>query len=274
MAIAGEKTLPLIISSFKRKDLPLFLEGPVHYLRLCPTGSTAEEFHRNMLSSPLYDQKLQMIKVNAPIANAGQDIGRITVFTRGWLENESIWLHMEYKYLLELLRNGLAKEFFNIAKTALVPFFDPNVYGRSIFENSSFIASSAHPNEALHGQGFVARLSGATAEFISIWIAMTSGLKPFSLRGGELCLSLQPCLSADFFTGENTFTFCFLGCCETVYHNESRADTFGPRGVKTRSYHLTYGDGRVEAISGPFIQGKSALAVREGKVTRIDVSLS
>jgi hypothetical protein len=271
LAIAGEKNQPLIINSFKRIDLPLFLEGPVHYLRLCP--EKAEEFHRNMLASPLYDQKLRMIKVNEPIRPAGQDIGRITVFTRGWLENESIWLHMEYKYLLELLRNSLAREFFSITKTALVPFFDPNVYGRSIFENSSFIASSAHPNEALHGQGFVSRLSGATAEFISIWIAMTSGLKPFFTQDGELCMSLRPCLSAGFFTDAGTFTFNFLGNCEVVYHNESHADTFGQQGIKAQSYHLTYTDDSVETISDSFIHGKSALAVREGKVKRIDVSL-
>jgi hypothetical protein len=273
MAIAGEKTKPIIVESFKRKDLPLFLEGPVHYLRLCPEKSAAEKFHKNMLSSPLYDQKLNMIKVNAPIASASQDIGRITVFTRGWLENESIWLHMEYKYLLELLRNGLAQEFFSIAKTALVPFFNPNAYGRSIFENSSFIASSAHPDEALHGQGFVARLSGATAEFISMWLAMTSGFKPFSLHDGELRLGLSPCLSADFFTADSTFTFNFLGGCEVVYHNESRRDTFGTQGVKVKEYRITYADGGNETISGAYVQGKSAIAVREGKVCRIDVSL-
>jgi len=273
MAIAGEKTMSIIVKSFKRKDLPLFLEGPVHYLRLCPEKSVARKFHKDMLLSPLYDQKLRMIKVNAPIASAGQDIGRITVFTRGWLENESIWLHMEYKYLLELLRNGLAEEFFSIAKTALIPFVDPNAYGRSIFENSSFLASSAHPDEALHGQGFTARLSGATAEFISMWIAMTSSLKPFSLNNGELRLSLNPCLPADFFTAANTFTFYFLGCCEVVYHNEPRSDTFGAQGVKAREYRITYADGGAETITGDFIQGKSALAVREGKARRIDVRL-
>ena len=273
MAIAGEKNQPLIIRSFKRKDLPLFLEGPVHYLRLCPERQVAETFHRNMLISPLYDQKLNMIKINAPIASAGQDIGRITIFTPGWLENESVWLHMEYKYMFELLRNGLGKEFFSLGKTALVPFFNPAVYGRSTFENSSFIASSAHPEEALHGQGFVARLSGATAEFISMWIAMTSGLTPFSLRDGKLCLGLQPCLPADFFTAANTFTFNFLGSCEVVYHNESRKDTFGPQGVKAQSYRITYADGANEEVAGSLISGKGALAVREGKVKRIDVIL-
>jgi hypothetical protein len=273
MAIAGEKNKSIIVRAFKRKDLPLFLEGPVHYLRLCPEKAISQEFHKNMLLSPLYDQKLCMIKVNAPIAPAGQDIGRITVFSRGWLENESIWLHMEYKYLLELLRNSLAEEFFSIAKTTLIPFIDPNIYGRSIFENSSFLASSAHPDETIHGQGFTARLSGATAEFISMWIAMTSGLKPFSLHDGELRLSLHPCLPAGFFNTDDTFTFNFLGSCEVVYHNESRADTFGKHGVKTQKYLITYSDGSVETITGDCIKGKGALAVREGKVRRIDVSL-
>jgi hypothetical protein len=273
MAITGEKTKPIIVDSFKRIDLPLFLEGPVHYLRLCPKKSVAAEFHKNMLLSPLYDKKLNMIKINAPVASAGQDIGRITVFTRGWLENESIWLHMEYKYLLELLRNGLVQEFFNIARTALVPFFNPNTYGRSIFENSSFIASSAHPDESLHGQGFVARLSGATAEFISMWLAMTSGLEPFSMHNGELRFGLNPALSTDFFTADNTFTFNFMGSCEVVYHNESRGDTFGAQGVKVKGYCIIYADGRSETINGAYIHGKNAISIREGKIRRIDVNL-
>ena len=32
-----------------------------------------------------------------------------------------------------------------------------------------FIASSKNPNESIHGKGFVARLSGSTIEFISMW---------------------------------------------------------------------------------------------------------
>ncbi|MCL2600888.1 MAG: hypothetical protein FWD88_06880, partial [Treponema sp.] len=273
LAMAGEKTVPIVISSFRRKDLPLFLEGPVHYLRLCPEKNVAENFHRNMLASPLYDKKLDMIKVNAPIASAGQDIGRITVFTPGWLENESVWLHMEYKYLLELLRNDLAGEFFALAKTALVPFFDAGVYGRSIFENTSFIASSAHPDSSLHGQGFVARLSGATAEFISIWIAITSGLKPFTVADGELCLALQPRLPADFFADGKTFGFNFLGSTKVVYRNELRRDTFGPQGVTVQSYRITYSDGTTDDVTGKQVCGKAAYAIRDGLAKSIDVVL-
>lgn len=273
-AIADEKTPPIVVSSFKRKDLPLFLEGPVHYLRLRPGGNTARDFHRNMLASPLYDSKLDMIKVNAPIASAGQDIGRITVFTPGWLENESIWLHMEYKYLLELLRNNMAREFYSLAKTALVPFFDPAVYGRGVCENSSFIASSAHPDKTIHGQGFVARLSGATAEFISMWIALTSGLKPFYMSNGSLCLALNPSLPGNFFTDTGTFAFNFLGTCRVVYRNDAHKDTFGADGAQVKLYRITYCDGAVEEIPGKYVTGKSALAIREGKAKNMDVYLA
>ncbi|MCL2276744.1 MAG: hypothetical protein FWC21_02480 [Treponema sp.] len=272
-AMMGEKITPLIIKSFKRKDLPLFLEGPVHYLRLCPDKNTARNFHRDMLNSALYDRKLKMFKINAPVADA-EGIGRITVFTPGWLENESIWLHMEYKYLLELLRNGMADDFYEIAKTALIPFLDPAMYGRSVFENSSFLASSAHPEEAIHGQGFVARLSGATAEFISMWIAITSGLKPFYIQDSELCFALKPCIKSDFFTEDNLFSFNLFGNCEVIYRNDSGKNTYGENAAKVKSYHLTFKDGSSRKINETFIKGKDALSVREGGARKIEVNLS
>lgn len=89
-----------------------------------------------------------------------QEIGRMMAFSPGWLENQSIWLHMSYKFLLELLRGGLYEEFYQDIKTGLVPFMDNKVYGRSPLEASSFIVSSAFPDKKLHGAGFLARLSG------------------------------------------------------------------------------------------------------------------
>ena len=108
---------------------------------------------------------------------------------------------MEFKYLLELLRAGLHDEFFAGLKTALPAFMDPEIYGRSVLENSSFIVSSAHPDPALHGNGFVARLSGATAEFLSLWVRMTAGPQPFRLMGDSLVLDLRPALPGWLFTG-------------------------------------------------------------------------
>ena len=99
-----------------------------------------------------------MYKVTAPLSGMPEEIGRCRVFTPGWLENESIWLHMEYKYLLEMLKQGLYEDFYAEFKNTLIPFLDPQKYGRSILENSSFLVSSAFPNNGLHGNGFVARL--------------------------------------------------------------------------------------------------------------------
>ena len=55
----------------------------------------------------------------------------------------------------------------------------PEVYGRSILENSSFIASSRNPNPNNHGRGFVARLSGTTSEMLSMYLLMMQGEKSF-----------------------------------------------------------------------------------------------
>ena len=155
--------------------LPLFLEGPVHALKVQPDVASARDLYAKIKTSDLYDRKLGMYKVNASLEDQSHEIGRARAFTPGWLENESIWLHMEYKYLLEVLRAGLYEEFYEDFKRALICFQDPEVYGRSPLENSSFLVSSAHPDESLHGAGFVARLSGATAEFLSIWTTMMAG---------------------------------------------------------------------------------------------------
>ena len=125
----------------------------------------ARALHEKVRKSAIFDKGLGMYKICADLTKESEEIGRMRVFPRGWLENDSIWLHMEYKYLLELLKNGLFDEFYEDFYGALVCFLKPAVYGRSVLENSSFIVSSAHPDASLHGTGFVARLSGSTAEF-------------------------------------------------------------------------------------------------------------
>ncbi|MDD5644420.1 MAG: hypothetical protein PHO00_03080 [bacterium] len=279
---------------FRHRALPDFLEGPVHYLRVCDNRKKAEAFHRAVMKSGIYDKKLGMLKVNAPLAGEGIDIGRINIFTRGWLENESIWLHMEYKYLLELLRSGLTGEFYKISGKALVPFMEPAVYGRSIFENSSFIASSAHPDKKIHGQGFVSRLSGSTAEFLSIWIFMTSGIRPFRFSEGKLSLKFEPALSSDMFTKEegrisvylsggparevkipkNSFAFKFLSDTLVVYHNAAGKRTFGPGKAEIASHILEYCNGRKTELSSAELNEPYASDVRDGKVKKIDIILA
>lgn len=278
---------------FRQIPLPLFLEGPVHYLRCQPGTQAARDFAGNVKASALYDRELRMYKVNASLQDQPMEIGRARVFSPGWLENESIWLHMEYKYLLELLRNGLYEEFYETFQSVCVPFLRPEVYGRSILENCSFLASSAHPDPAIHGNGFVARLSGATAEFIHILHLMVQGPRPFRLSaGGELQLAFEPALPAWLFTKDSrtiwfhkddaerelqlpakTFSFMFLGKILVVYHNAEMRNTYGATGVTPAAWRIVETNGHRRTFEGPTLDGHMARQVRERNVTRIDVDL-
>ncbi|MEJ2736485.1 MAG: cellobiose phosphorylase, partial [Anaerolineae bacterium] len=115
---------------FEPTVLPLFLEGPVHALKVQPDVASARELYAKIRTSNLYDHKLGMYKVNASLKDQPHEIGRARSFPAGWLENESVWLHMEYKYLLEVLKAGLYEEFFEDFKAAVVCFHAPAVYGR------------------------------------------------------------------------------------------------------------------------------------------------
>jgi hypothetical protein len=256
--------------AFESTVLPLFLEGPVHALKVQPEAESARRLYGRVRGSALFDRELKMYKVNAPLEGQSHEIGRARAFTPGWLENESVWLHMEYKYLLEALRAGLYDEFFADLRNALVPFLDPETYGRSPLENSSFIVSSAHPDGSLHGAGFVARLSGATAEFLHMWTVMMAGARPFFLRDGELCLQFRPALPGWLFTDESTLSFSFLGQCRVTYHNPGRLDTWH---AACRTICLLACDGQSVSIEGDVIPMPLAGRVRSGQVQSIDIYL-
>ena len=135
----------------------------------------------------------------------------------------------------------------------MVPFLDPVKYGRSILQNSSFMASSAHEDKNLHGQGFVARLSGSTAELLHIWLVMNMGLKPFALDNhGALTLSFDPLLPSWLFTNKaqgkfqvGTYSFKLFAKIMVTYHNPKLKDTFGSQGV---SHALDVREGAVDSI--------------------------
>jgi hypothetical protein len=254
--------------------LPLFLEGMMRAMRAAPNHQAAQDLYVRVKGSPLYDAKLKMYKLNASLQDQPYEIGRAHAFPPGWLENESIWLHMEYKYLLEMLKAGLFDEFFSDLGTTLVPFFDPQIYGRSPLENSSFLVSSVHPDKSLHGGGFVGRLSGSTAEFLSIWYLMMAGRRPFFLRESkipylqELCLEFKPLLPAQFFTTDKTVTFKFLGQCVVTYHNPRRVDIY-PHLVPAKTIlHTT--SGLIE-LPGALIPPPYAEQVRAGVVKEVEV---
>ena len=260
---------------FFQKKLPLFLEGQVHALRLSEGLSAAKQLYKDTKSSQLFDKELKMYKVTAPLSEMPEEIGRCRVFSPGWLENESIWLHMEYKYLLELLRKGLYEEFYVDFKNALIPFQKAQRYGRSILENSSFIVSSAFADKKLHGNGFVARLSGSTAEFLNIWLIMNIGQRPFILNSKEeLDLQFKPILQGWLFHKKNsTYSFRFLSAIQVVYHNPKRKDTFGKNPVKIKRIIFMDKDGRPAEILSDTIPAPFAAQIRSCQINKIDIWL-
>jgi len=256
---------------FEPTVLPLFLEGPVHALKVQPDVASARDLFVRVKTSDLYDRKLGMYKVNASLGDQPYEIGRARAFTPGWLENESVFLHMEYKYLLEVLRAGLYEEFDEAFQHSVICFQDPEVYGRSPLENSSFLVSSAHPDESLHGAGFVARLSGATAEFLSIWTTMTAGERPFFLENGKLCLALKPSLPGWLFDRDGKLSFTFLGKVRVTYHNRVRRDVFPNDDVSDRRVNLHLPDGGQVDFATGIIGQPYAQMVRDRQIPKIDI---
>lgn len=257
---------------FEVKMVPLFLEGSVRFLKLDNDMEVKKSLYEQVKSSDLYDEKLQMYKVNASLKEASYELGRAKAFTPGWLENESIWLHMEYKYLLELLKSGMYSEFAQDFHKAAIPFQDPEVYGRSIYENSSFLASSKNPNPAYHGQGFVARLSGSTVEFLQMWMLMMFG-NLFSYKNGELTASFAPVLP-EYLVGEGKrVEAMLLGQTKVIYEMEETRDYF-PGNYQVASLELVYKDGSIFKTAQNVLSGTTAEDVRSGKIRQIHVQLS
>lgn len=281
------------VLKFRQIALPSFLEGPVHFLRIEKDKKISSSLAKSVRSSSLFDEKLKMYKVNEPLIEMPMEIGRTKTFSRGWLENESIWTHMEYKYMLELLRSGLFEQFYSDFKNVLIPFMKPEIYGRCILENSSFLASSANPDASIHGTGFVARLSGATAEFIHILMMMAVGEKPFGLNVyNNLTLTFKPVLPAWLFTSKEekvklwqgekqiektfavkTFSFMFLGDILVTYKNPKMKNTFGNNGVKPISAIIKEKDGTETEINGDTFNETIAKKAREHKIKSIEIEL-
>ncbi|MDP3041309.1 MAG: cellobiose phosphorylase [Candidatus Omnitrophota bacterium] len=258
---------------FNQKPAPLFLEGQVHALRLTNDRQQSLALHKATKQSALFDKKLKMYKVTAPLNAMPEEIGRCRVFSPGWLENESIWLHMEYKYILELLKAGLTEEFYAEFKNVLIPFQNPQNYGRSILENSSFLVSSAFADKKLHGNGFVARLSGSTAEFLHIWLLMNTGLNPFSLNEtNQLNLTFKPSLAGWLFDKTGEYSFNFLSQIQVTYHNPKRKNTFGKNAATIKKIIIQDADKPVE-FNSSVIPSPYAQAIRSRQIKKIDIYL-
>jgi len=257
---------------FSQKRLPLFLETQMHALRLCENKKEAKKIYEETKKSALFDKELKMYKVTASLLEAPLEIGRCRAFPSGWLENESIWLHMEYKYLLEVLKKELFEEFYKDFKNVLIPFQNPLKYARNILENSSFIVSSAFKDKKLIGNGFVARLSGSTAEFLEMWLLMNVGDRPFFLdESGKLNLRFNPKLAGWLFKRNGTYSFIFLSKIKVTYYNPKRKNTFGKNQAKIKTISFKDKDGNLINLSSEVIPHPYAEQIREQKIKAIDV---
>lgn len=109
---------------------------------------------------------------------------------------------MTFKYLLGLLKGEHFVEFFKYAKTNIPCFMDPEIYGRSIFENVSFIVPTNHPNSNLHGSGNYARLTGANTEIINMYQLLFFGEHIYKVVDGKLKLSFTPHIPIELFVNK------------------------------------------------------------------------
>ncbi|MGZ5071460.1 MAG: hypothetical protein ACXV9U_18465 [Methylobacter sp.] len=276
------------VSRFRQKPLPLFLEGFVHALRIAEPDE-ASRLYEAARNSELFDQKLGMYRLNAPLGDNALELGRIGVFNYGWLENGSIFLHMHYKFVLEMVRAGLAGEFYDQIEQLLVAFRDPVEYGRNPVENSSFLVSSGfNIDPRQHGRGCVARLSGSTVEFMHLWTHLFLGPDPFVFEQGKLLFKPEPVLAKSLFStaarSVNPFgaeeilpadsaACALLGTTLLVYINPENQDTFGEAAVRACRYLLHDRDGSVQTVEGRHLEGQSAEALRLGQFRRVDVVL-
>lgn len=260
---------------------PAFLEGPTRLMKTVRTTQDANAIYRYVREeSGLRDHDLSMYTVSANLHGQSIDMGRTMAFPPGWAENQGVWMHMSYKFYLELLRQHLYEEFFDEATSGgLLPFMDSRKYGRSVTECSSFIASSAFEDPSKHGRGFLARLSGSTSEFLSMWVLMFVGPKPFFVDPDDYQLRMQlvPSLPAWIFEsreGDNlendeelrddpllrlaqeqhpntlTVRFKLFSSIQVHYYNLRRTDLFGI--VPTR-YRIGLRDGTVFEVEGSVI---------------------
>lgn len=270
--------------SMKVKKFPLFLEGPVRYMKTIEDDKAKmKDMYERVLKSGLRDKELNMYYLSASLKGQGYDMGRQVAFAPGWLENQSIWLHMSYKYYLQLLRGKLYDEFFAEMKGGgILPFMDPEIYGRSLMECSSFIASSAFPDPSIVGEGFLARLSGSTAEFMDIWKLMFIGPELFyTNKHGDVEMKFEPALPHWLFEdsesdnaptfdsdGAPVVSFKLFASIPVTYHNPGGKTLLG---MTPKAYTVTYKGGKTIDIKGSFIPEKTALEIRRmSKIHSID----
>jgi hypothetical protein len=109
---SSSRGLPTVrVQAFEPEVLPLFLEGPVRHMKTLKHARHEEKtaVYQAVKDSALRDTKLDMYKISESLEGQPFEVGRMMAFNAGWLENESIWMHMSYKWYLEVSTAAAAR---------------------------------------------------------------------------------------------------------------------------------------------------------------------
>jgi hypothetical protein len=251
------------VTSFRLRTIPPFLEASARAYKLAD-NTVSEADYEAIKKTDLYDSKLHFYKTCASLDNAPFEIGRVHAFTKGWLERECNFLHMDYKYLLGLLEAGYYDDFYAEAKTNFVFNMDPYVYGRNPTEASSFVVPTCNPDSSKHGRGYFARLTGANAEFLDMYVRLFAGEALFSYEQGKLIFHLAPKLSHQFFDKDGKVSFLLFDKVKVTYLNPKRLDCY--KGV-----HLSY---EIHGKRFDRVEGTFAEEIRDGTLSELVVRIS
>lgn len=172
--------------------------------------------------------------------------------------------------LLPSLLLGMYSQFFDEMHSGMLPFIHSETYGRSPIECSSFIASSSFVDPSIRGRGYLARLSGSTAEFLSMWAFMMIGPTPFFINTDTNLVEMQlkPVLPSwlfqedvDAIKPEDKYyiEFKLFTSIKVVYFAPEPRDLFE---ISPKKYEIGLRDGSIVNIEGPTIPNDVALRIR------------
>ncbi len=252
----------VIVKSFKVKPLNEFLEVYTHLGKLGSNYFTNEDY-LIIKNTDIYDPKLHLYKTCGSIEHESFELGRIRSFSPGWLERECGFLHMSYKYLVSLLDSKQYENYFNECRHILTFMRDKEEYGRNPIEASSFIVPSCNKNPRLHGQGFLARLTGANAEVIDLFYKTFIGEHLFTFKNNELSLSINPKIPVELFTN-NRLEISIFSKQKIIFINEK---LLKPEQIN----HLSY---RVNKVDYDNLPEDLCLSFRNGLIDTIEVIIS
>ena len=252
-----------------------------------------------MKNSVLYDKNLQRFKVNAGVEKFSEKypqyankVGRYIIFPDGWLEGQSIWTHMDYKFLLELVKSGLYDEFFTEIKTNVPAFMDVLEWQRIITQLGSFSVASSHPDKRMHGTAQYAQSSGGCTEWLTILIELFMGGKmSFTTPEGKLRTKVAPIIPGEWFTEneqditiyqggkehtvkieEHSFATQIYANTLMVIHNPDRLDTYDLNTeIQLIEIKTLDGSETLEYYQDDMINAASTKKLRSKGVERIDL---